>query len=77
MTNVKVVTAALVIIGNEVLSGRTQEANVKYLGAKLNALGIRLLEVRVIPDVEESIINAVNHLRRQLIYPVEYFLNLV
>lgn len=65
MTHVKVVTAALVIIGNEVLSGRTQEANVRYLGAKLNALGIRLLEVRVIPDVEESIINAVNHLRRQ------------
>ena len=68
MEKLKAITAALVVIGNEVLSGRTQEANVKYLGARLNALGIRLLEVRIIPDVEESIINAVNHLRRQFDY---------
>ena len=68
MAKIKAITAALVVIGNEVLSGRTQEANVKYLGARLNALGIRLLEVRIIPDVEESIINAVNHLRRQFDY---------
>ena len=68
MEKFKAITAALVVIGNEILSGRTQEANVKYLGARLNALGIRLLEVRIIPDVEESIINAVNHLRRQFDY---------
>ena len=62
-TETKTVTAALVIIGNEVLSGRTRDANLQYLGESLNALGIRLREVRVIPDVEAVIIDAVNTLR--------------
>src|SRR5690554_5206054 len=43
------VTACLVIIGNEILSGRTQDANLAYLGKGLNDVGVRLMEVRVIP----------------------------
>ena len=57
------VTAALVIIGNEVLSGRTQDANIKFLAEGLNGVGIRLAEARVIPDDEGRIVAAVNELR--------------
>ncbi len=44
-------TACLLVIGNEVLSGRTQDANIKYLATRLGEIGIPLREVRVIPDV--------------------------
>ncbi len=54
------VTACLIIIGNEVLSGRTQDANLQFLGARLNDLGIRLVEARVIRDDEQTIIDTVN-----------------
>lgn len=64
----KTVTAALLIIGNEILSGRTQDANLAYLASRLSALGIRLLEVRVVPDTEERIVSAVNALRAQCDY---------
>ena len=57
------VTAALVVIGNEVLSGRTQDANIQFLAERLNALGIRLAEARVIADSEAVIVAAVNELR--------------
>lgn len=57
------VTAALVIIGNEVLSGRTQDANLQFLAEGLNTVGIRLREARVIPDDEERIVEAINELR--------------
>lgn len=57
------VSAALIIIGNEILSGRTQDKNLAYLAEKLNTKGIRLMEVRVIPDVEETIVATVNALR--------------
>ncbi len=60
-----VVTAALVIIGNEVLSGRTQDANLKYLAEGLNGIGIRLAEARVIADDRATIVAAVNELRRR------------
>ncbi|HEX9569837.1 MAG TPA: molybdopterin-binding protein [Rhodospirillales bacterium] len=60
-----VVTAALVIIGNEVLSGRTQDANLKFLAEGLNGLGIRLREARVIADDEPTIVATVNELRRR------------
>ncbi len=63
MADAKTVTAALVIIGNEVLSGRTKDANLAYLGENLNAVGIRLLEVRVITDDEAAIVAAVNACR--------------
>jgi len=64
----KTVTAALVIIGNEVLSGRTRDANLQYLGDELNKLGIRTMEARVIPDIEGEIIEAVNLLRAKFDY---------
>ena len=53
-------TACLLVIGNEVLSGRTQDANIRFLAVKLGELGIPLREVRVIPDVPETIIRTVN-----------------
>ncbi|MFC3123931.1 competence/damage-inducible protein A [Pseudoroseomonas globiformis] len=56
-------TACLLIIGNEVLSGRTQDANLKFLATRLGELGIPLREVRVIPDVRQTIIDTVNEVR--------------
>ena len=57
------VTAALVVIGNEILSGRTKDVNVAYLARQLTALGIQLAEVRMVRDEERAIIAAVNTLR--------------
>ncbi len=45
----RLVTACVIVIGNEILSGRTQDANIAFLGERLNELGVRLLEARVIP----------------------------
>ena len=56
-------TACLLVIGNEVLSGRTQDANIKFLATGLGEIGIPLREVRVIPDVPETIIATVNEVR--------------
>ena len=61
-------TAALIIIGNEVLSGRTQDANLKFIATRLGELGIPLREVRVIPDVPETIIGTVNAVRAAFTY---------
>jgi molybdenum cofactor synthesis domain-containing protein len=58
-------TACLLVIGNEVLSGRTQDANIKFIATGLGAIGIPLREVRVIPDVRETIISTVNTVRAQ------------
>src|SRR3546814_6036982 len=49
------VTAAVLIIGNEILSGRTQDANLAFLGTSLNEIGVRLVEARVVPDIEAEI----------------------
>lgn len=57
------VTAALVIIGNEILSGRTQDANLAFLAKSLNEIGIQLREARVVPDDEADIVAAVNACR--------------
>ena len=57
--------AAILIIGNEILSGRTQDTNTSTLATWLNSLGVKVEEVRIIPDVEETIINSVNLLRKQ------------
>ena len=62
------VNAAIVIIGNEILSGRTQDVNISIISKWLNTLGVRVLEVRVIPDVEEKIIETINELRRNFDY---------
>src|SRR5690348_1925868 len=56
-------TACLLIIGNEVLSGRTRDANLQYIATRLGELGIPLREARVIPDIEEVIIATVNEVR--------------
>lgn len=61
-------TAGLLIIGNEVLSGRTQDVNVKFLATRLAELGIPLREVRIIPDVAEVIITTVNETRARFTY---------
>ena len=63
MTDAKIWTAALVVIGDEILSGRTQDKNIAQLASWLNVQGIRLAEVRVVPDVESAIVEAVNSLR--------------
>jgi molybdenum cofactor synthesis domain-containing protein len=56
-------TAALVVIGDEILSGRTQDKNIAQIALWLNLQGIRLAEVRVVPDVTAAIVEAVNTLR--------------
>jgi molybdenum cofactor synthesis domain-containing protein len=56
-------TAALLVIGDEILSGRTQDKNVAQLASWLNVQGIRLSEVRIVPDIEAKIVEAVNALR--------------
>ena len=58
-------TACLIIIGNEILSGRTQDKNLAWIAAELNRIGIRLMETRVIPDIGQTIITCVNSCRRQ------------
>ena len=62
------VTACLVIIGNEILSGRTQDANLAFLARELGALGIRIREARVVPDEEDAIVEAVNAARTRHTY---------
>jgi molybdenum cofactor synthesis domain-containing protein len=64
----KTVTACLLIIGNEILSGRTKDANLQFLALELNKLGVRLMEVRVIPDVEQTIVATVNEVRAKFDY---------
>lgn len=61
----KTVTGCLLIIGNEILSGRTQDINLAYLAKSLNDLGVRMVHARVIPDVEDIIIDTVNECRQQ------------
>jgi molybdenum cofactor synthesis domain-containing protein len=65
MTAERIWTAAHVVIGDEILSGRTQDKNVAQLATWLNAQGIRLAEVRIVPDVQDRIIEAVNAMRAQ------------
>ncbi|HXT81778.1 MAG TPA: molybdopterin-binding protein [Acetobacteraceae bacterium] len=60
--------ACLLVIGNEVLSGRTQDANIRFLATHLGELGIPLREVRIIPDVPETIIATVNEVRPKFDY---------
>jgi molybdenum cofactor synthesis domain-containing protein len=55
--------ACLLVIGNEVLSGRTRDANIQFLATRLGAIGIPLREVRVIPDVRETIVATLNEVR--------------
>lgn len=61
-------TAAVLIIGNEILSGKTQDANLQFLGESLAALGIRLCEARVVRDEPEVIAAVVNECRARYTY---------
>ena len=59
------VNAAILIIGNEILSGRTQDTNTSTLATWLNSIGVKVKEVRVIPDIEKTIIDTLNVLRKE------------
>lgn len=65
---VQPVTACMLIIGNEILSGRTQDLNLAYLAKRLNSVGVQVHEARVVPDIEEKIIAAVNETRAKYDY---------
>jgi molybdenum cofactor synthesis domain-containing protein len=65
MAEERIWTAGLAIIGDEILSGRTQDRNIAQIASWLNLQGIRLAEVRVVPDVHERIVAAVNALRAE------------
>jgi len=60
--------ATIIIIGNEILSGRTQDTNVAIISNWLNELGVKLEEVRIIPDLENTIIKTVNEVRKKFKY---------
>ena len=62
------VTAALLVIGDKILSGRTKDQNIGYVAEYLTALGMHLAEVRVIGDEETAIVDAVNALRHRYTY---------
>ncbi len=68
MTNKKEIISGIIIIGNEILSGRTQDTNTSTISKWLNSLGIKVQEVRVIPDVEKIIVDTVNELRKKYDY---------
>ena len=68
MTNKKEIIAGIIIIGNEVLSGRTKDINTSTISIWLNSLGIEVKEVRVIPDDEKIIIDTVNELKKKFNY---------
>ena len=60
----KNIHAAILIIGNEILSGRTKDINTSTLALWLNSMGVKISEVRIIPDIEEIIVNTLNLLRK-------------
>jgi molybdenum cofactor synthesis domain-containing protein len=62
------VTAALIVIGEEILSGRTRDENISYVASYLTGIGINLQEVRVVRDIEAEIVAAVNELRARYTY---------
>jgi molybdenum cofactor synthesis domain-containing protein len=64
----ELVTAALLVIGDEILSGRTKDKNIGYIAEYLTAVGIDLMEVRVVGDEESAIVDALNALRRRYTY---------
>ena len=68
MKKITQVNASILIIGNEILSGRTKDTNTSSLALWLNTLGVKVEEVRVIPDVEEIIVDTINKLRKRYKY---------
>lgn len=63
-----IVTAAVLVIGDEILSGRTKDKNIGYIAEHCTAIGIQVREVRIVPDVEDEIVAAVNALRARYDY---------
>src|SRR5690606_10432565 len=59
----EIVTAAVLVIGDEILSGRTKDKNIGYIAEHCTAIGIQVREVRIVPDVEDDIVAALNALR--------------
>lgn len=68
MTTAAPNNTALIIIGDEILTGRTQDVNIQFLAAELASLGLPLAEIRVVPDVQAEIVEAVNILRAKFKY---------
>ena len=68
MTKNTKVNAAILIIGNEILSGRTKDTNTSTLATWLNTIGVKVEEVRVIPDIEKTIVDTLNFLRANYNY---------
>ncbi len=68
MPSSKTVTAAVLLIGNEILSGRTQDANLNHIAKGLTEVGVKMAEARVVPDIEGEIVEAVNALRAKYDY---------
>ena len=68
MTKNTKVNASILIIGNEILSGRTQDTNTSTLANWLNSIGVKVEEVRIIPDVEKTIIDTLNFLKNNYDY---------
>ncbi len=61
-------SASVLLIGNELLSGSIQDQNLSYIAIKLEEKGIRVRETRIIPDIEDEIVNAINELRTKFDY---------
>jgi molybdenum cofactor synthesis domain-containing protein len=68
MADKDIVTACLLLIGNEILSGRTQDKNLNFLASGLNEIGVQMREARVIPDIREKIISTINECRTEFDY---------
>jgi molybdenum cofactor synthesis domain-containing protein len=66
--NATIVSAAILVIGDEILSGRTKDKNIGYIAEYLTTIGIDVREVRVVPDVEDEIVTALNALRSRYSY---------
>ena len=64
----EIISAAVLVIGDEILSGRTKDKNIGYIADHLTAIGIQLREVRIVPDIEEEIVDALNALRQRFTY---------
>lgn len=64
----KTYTAAMIVIGNEILSGRTQDKNINYIALKLGEVGVRFAEVRIIPDIAAKIVETVRAMKAEYDY---------
>ncbi|MDR6950989.1 molybdenum cofactor synthesis domain-containing protein [Ancylobacter sp. 3268] len=68
MSTQEAVTASILVIGDEILSGRTKDKNIGYIAEYLTAIGVDVCEVRVVPDIEDEIVAALNALRARYTY---------